>query len=306
MKLKYGEDCPPSTVYAILKREGLISKTYRKRRTKVHTKRYRRPWPGWLQMDFKYVPYRVLGKQLYQLSAIDHHSSWRFMRVYEDRSEQTVLMFLNELSAACPFPIWQIQTDNATEFTDKYSAGRGTKPTGAHAVDQWCDLHDIEHKLIPIGEKELNGKVECSHKYDDEEFYSLVRAETIDGLEVAVINHCRIWNTERHTKTLGWKTPDESVEHAQIVALALILAYKDLDLEKMLAIEYETRLTPLGTVTIQRDGSPPKPRKKPNFVNRYLQYTEWAGKPKIKSLFPAPLMSQIFPEIFHFPFSIFR
>ncbi len=42
MRLKYGENCPPSTVYAILKREGLISRTYRQQRSKAHTKRYRR------------------------------------------------------------------------------------------------------------------------------------------------------------------------------------------------------------------------------------------------------------------------
>ena len=178
MRLRYGANCPPSTVYAILKRAGLINKKYRKNRSKAHTRRYRRPWPGWMQLDIKYVPYPILEKKLYQVSAIDHHSSWRFIRSFEDRREETIVGFLTELEAACPFAIFQIQTDNGTEFTDKYSSGRGKGPSGSHAFDRWCEMHGIEHKLIPIGEKELNGKVENSHKYDDEEFYAFFRART--------------------------------------------------------------------------------------------------------------------------------
>ena len=58
---------PPRTVYAILKRAKMVSMKLAERLTKKHLKRYRRPWPGYLQMDFKYVPYKVDGKQLYQL-----------------------------------------------------------------------------------------------------------------------------------------------------------------------------------------------------------------------------------------------
>jgi hypothetical protein len=59
-----------------------------------------------MQLDIKYVPYPILGKQLYQVSAIDHHSSWRFIRSFEDRTEQTIVGFLTELEAACPFAIF--------------------------------------------------------------------------------------------------------------------------------------------------------------------------------------------------------
>jgi hypothetical protein len=204
-----------------------------------------------MQLDIKYVPYRVLTKQFYQISAIDHHSSWRLIRAYEDRTEATVIAFLNELVVECPFEIFQIQTDNATEFTDKYSSGRGVAASGSHVFDKWCDAHDIEHKLIPIGEKELNGKVENSHKYDDEEFFALYRAETPQDLEDATKEHCHIWNNERHTKTLGWKTPTETVEWAQLVALAGLLAYKNIDLQTLLSHQptLKTTATPLGSIT---------------------------------------------------------
>lgn len=44
---------PPSTVYAILKRQKMVSQQLSKSLTKRHLKRYRRPFPGFLQMDFK-------------------------------------------------------------------------------------------------------------------------------------------------------------------------------------------------------------------------------------------------------------
>lgn len=73
-----------STVNRILNRNGCISKKKAKRLTKRHLKRYRRPLPGYLQMDFKYVPYFIEGKQYYQLSCVDHHSSWRLIPMSED------------------------------------------------------------------------------------------------------------------------------------------------------------------------------------------------------------------------------
>ncbi len=66
---------PPSTVYAILKRGKVVSQKLAEKLTKKHLKRYRRPLPGYLQMDFKYVPYKINNEQLYQLSCVDHHSS---------------------------------------------------------------------------------------------------------------------------------------------------------------------------------------------------------------------------------------
>src|ERR1700749_4543680 len=53
----HGIKCHPSSVYRALKRLGSPLKKQRAQRTKKHTKRYRRPFPGYLQMDIKYVPY---------------------------------------------------------------------------------------------------------------------------------------------------------------------------------------------------------------------------------------------------------
>jgi hypothetical protein len=83
LKKKFNMICPPSTVAAILVRMGLISSEYRERLTKKHIKRYRRPLPGYMQMDVKYVPYKMNGRQYYEFNVVDHCTTWRLSRIYE-------------------------------------------------------------------------------------------------------------------------------------------------------------------------------------------------------------------------------
>jgi transposase InsO family protein len=299
LKKKFNIVCSPSTVAAVLKRAGLVTKQYRDRLTKKHMKRYRRPWPGYLQMDFKYVPYLIEGRQVYQLSAIDHHSSWRFIRSYPYRKLETVIKFLDELESVVPFEIIQIQTDNATEFTDKFSSfERGRRPTYTHEVDVWCMQRGIEHRLIPIGEKEINGKVENTHKWDDREFFSQIEVHTIDELQVETKDWNRRWNEERATKTLGWLTPNETLVQACVRSIA----YLQLSLKKA-ADEVPKRVR---TVTIGRSKvtatskelkqlkTPKKKTKRPTDVDRYLQYLDWEERQKLKSWIPLPLILKNF------------
>lgn len=214
------------TVHNILKRLGLISKAYRKRMTKRHNKRYRRPFPGYLQMDFKYVPFLIHGKQYYQLSCVDHHSSWRMIRMYPTKCRQVVRQFLDELIELCPFPIIQMQTDNDVAFTNKFVAKPSLAAT-IHPMNVWRDKHDIEHRLIPVGEKELNGKVENTHRQDDREFFAWINPGSLEELRAMSRAYERRWNNERATKTLNWLTPVQTLELANVRALAFLKFLKE-------------------------------------------------------------------------------
>ena len=288
LKRQFNIKCAISTVGAILKRRGLITEVYAARLTKKHLRRYRRPFPGYLQMDFKYVPYRIETKQLYQLSVIDHHSSWRFIRIYDSRSLENVVGFLEELYFNCPFAIMQIQTDNATEFTDKYSSGAGRSASGWHDFDKWCEARDIEHKLIPIGEKEINGKVERSHRSDDREFFSHgERAQTLSEMRRKAADHNYYWNELRATKVLQWQTPSEILVQAEVRAYVFLKAFLTNNPRKQM----EVIKTPGGEIIRPRQEKIKK-NKKPN---RYLQYLDWLDRQKLKLVPPlVPIFSILF------------
>lgn len=255
----YKEKCAVSTINNILRRNNFIGKEKAKRLTKKHLGKIHRPLPGYLQMDFKYVPYKVQDKQYYQLSCIDHLTSWRFIRIYPEKNTKNTILFLKELVQIVPFPIISIQTDNDAAFTDKYTSTLGA-PSRDHLVDKWCAENDIIHKLIPLGEKELNGKVENSHKQDDREFFSQVRALTPRALELASFSYNDRWNENRRTKRLCFKTPIETV----INAYAVVIAWMDL-----LMNEYQPNQKPIVGITLTGD--------------TYLKVNEIKQKKKIKT-----------------------
>jgi transposase InsO family protein len=142
----------------------------KKRRFKLkkHRKRYELVIPGLrLQLDVKYTPMKVEGRTAFVYVAVDECTRWRFAYSYLDLNAHWTLDFLDRLKKANPFPISTIQTDNGPEFTYKLM-GNGS---GSHPMDEWCDKYSIRHRLIPPGVKELNGKVERSHRIDADYFY---------------------------------------------------------------------------------------------------------------------------------------
>jgi transposase InsO family protein len=291
----FNVSCPPGTVFNVLMRLGCVSKSERKTRSKKHMKRYRRPVPGYLQMDVKYVPYMIEGKQYYEFNAVDHHSSWRLIRAYQTKSYESLDKFLAELEKECPFAVIQIQTDNGSEFTDKYRINSDGFPTGKHHLDVWCSANEVEHKLIPVGVKELNGKVENTHGFDDREFYSQGAVFlSYKSLEWNIRGWNDRWNNIRATKTLGWQTPNQVVEAAQI----RYLAYWNLWAEAAGSL---AKLNENGVFDLKTEILPaPKPRiikrsKKLTAVDRYLAWIEGEEKKSLKSIIAVPAMSQILP-----------
>lgn len=282
-KKLFSLNVPPSTCFAILRRAKIVGKKIAAQLTKRHLKRYRRPLPGYLQMDFKYVPYLIQGKQYYQLSCIDHHSSWRLIRCYKFKSIASVKLFLAELEEVCPFPIVEIQTDNDKAFTDKFDS-HGLGVTGQHELDRWCKDRGSAHRLIPVGVKELNGKVENTHKQDDREFFAMNDFKSYESIEISTRGYNDRWNSLRSTKALGYRTPNEVLEEAYIKALALHLIW---------GIKLVSDLSP--TAGGWPAAQPKKNRtRKTSAVDKYLKYLEWADKKKLPAFLTYPTMSQNF------------
>ena len=200
---------PRSTIGHILKREDLIPPKRLKHRKK-HLKRYQEPNPGdKVQADVKYVPYRVKAQQHYQYTAIDDCTRWRFAKIYYDLSVNNTEEFIKELIRAAPFKIKTIQTDNGIEFTYKFVSDPKCmdKEPKEHPLDILCKKHNIHHKLIPLGQCEINGKVERSHRIDEEEFYRLKTYTSLKELQLAFNQWIFYYNHERPHGGINKMTP---------------------------------------------------------------------------------------------------
>ena len=193
-----------------LRKKGLIRKVRRKKKSK-HTKRVFIEHPGqFTQIDVKYLTKTLKnGSRCYVYSFVDHASKWRFKRAFEMFGNLQTKNFVEELALHVPFQIRCLQSDNGAEFTNRFNSHPDAPKL--HLLDEWCNSNSIRHKLIPPGEKELQGLVERNHRQDDEELYHRIerRVETIAGLNTLLDEHCSWCNSKRRRKALAWMTAQE-------------------------------------------------------------------------------------------------
>jgi len=201
------------TIGKIIKTEGLVRK-YRLRKLQY---KYIKPslLPGELvEIDIKYVPGRIGGKRYYQYTAIDCATRWRYLKIYDNMANQYTLKFVNELRKVAPFEIKAIKTDNGACFTNRYTGYlNSSDPLNPklHPLDIECAKSNIPHYLIDPGKPAQNGKVERSHRSDQEIFYDRNRFKTLKDLERKI----RIWNTKYNDLEhcgLNGKTPNEMLK----------------------------------------------------------------------------------------------
>ena len=95
-----------------------------------------------------------------------------------------------------------LQTDNGTEFT--YT--KKTKRT--HPLDVICGTLGITHKRIRPLTPWHNGKVERSHRNDQERFYNHLSFYDYDDLIIQMKRY-RIRSNNIAMQTLGWQSPIE-------------------------------------------------------------------------------------------------
>ena len=180
------------TIGKIIKNEGL---TRRYRTRKLQCKYLKVPLrPGELvEVDIKYVPNEIQGKQYYQFTAIDCASQWRYLEIFDDMSSYSAVTFMKKLLRVASFRIRAIKTDNGSCFTNRYTGyAKSTDPLNPklHALDLFCQKENIIHYLIDPGKPAQNGKVERSHRSDQQTFYDNVKCATLEELRYKI----KLWN----------------------------------------------------------------------------------------------------------------
>ncbi len=201
------------TIGKILKAEGLVRK-YRMRRIKYKYIKAELKPGELVEIDVKWVPQRVVNKRYFQFTAIDCSSRWRFIRIYEGPTNFAAIDFLKELIKLAPFKIKAIKTDNAAYFTNRsngYLQSMNPMNPRLHDFDLLCHKSGIEHYLIDPGKPAQNGKVERSHRTDQEMFYDRNHFKNIEDLEEKI----RIWNGQYNNLEhcgLNGKTPNEMLK----------------------------------------------------------------------------------------------
>ena len=201
------------TIGKIIKKEGLVKK-YRTRKLQYKYIKVKPSIGELVEIDVKYVPKRLGRKRYYQFTAIDCASRWRYLKVYEHMGSSEAMNFLNEVIKIASFRIRAIKTDNGSCFTNRYTGYlKSSDPINPrlHSLDILCQKLNIIHYLIDPGKPAQNGKVERSHRTDQEMFYDRNKFKTIVGLRRSIRQWNIYYNNLEHI-ALNGKTPNEILE----------------------------------------------------------------------------------------------
>ncbi len=166
-------------------------------------------YPGQrIQIDVKFVPSCCLvnqatGKKFYQYTAIDEYSRWRYVEAFEEHSIYSSARFLEHLIQRFPMPIECVLTDNGMEFTKRFSTPGQVTLTAFQRVLQ---EHGIRRKLIRSFTSRHNGKVERSHRKDNERFYASHAFYSFEDFSRQLQAYNRRDYNQFPIRPLGWKS----------------------------------------------------------------------------------------------------
>jgi transposase len=167
----------PSGTWRILRRLDMsrLPASQRYRRHVDRWKRYEKPLPGHrVQIDVKFIaPLQGSRKKHYLFTAIDDCTRIRVLRIYDRLNQKTAIQFVDYVLEKLPFKVEVIQIDNGAEFQAQFHY---------HVLDA-----GIGHVYTKPATPRLNGKVERSHRIDQEEFYRMLEGVVIDDTERSTI-----------------------------------------------------------------------------------------------------------------------
>jgi transposase InsO family protein len=211
LKRDYGISTSVYGICRVLVRAGEIKP--RKTRPRKKPVYYQMNYPGQrVQVDVKYMPKMELKDrpepyQEYQYTAIDDCTRLRLVWVYQELCSANSVDFAKRMLAFFPFPVEEVQTDHGVEFTYIFMPW----VSKLHPFEEFLKGKGVRHKLIPIATPKQNGKVERSHRTDDEEFYNqrVFRKPSKRTKKLSLF--LDFYNNQRPHSALGWMTPLEKL-----------------------------------------------------------------------------------------------
>jgi len=193
-----------SSVYRILKQNGLNKLPKSASRRTVHTKRYAKKVPGHqVQVDVKFATFNdSSGNKIrrYQFTAIDDATRIRALKMYKRHNQTSAIDFIDYVIDKFPFRIHTIRTDRGHEFQARFHW---------HVEDK-----GMRHVYIKPRSPQLNGKVERSHRTDQEEFYQLLTYTDDVDLNKKLKAWENFYNFNRPHGAFDGKTPYEALKCA--------------------------------------------------------------------------------------------
>ncbi len=202
-------------LYYKMRRMGIYKKLPSKKKEQQPSEIISGTYPGEkVQIDVKYVPEECMTEELkwkkekyYQYTAIDEFTRIRYTWFTNEHSTYMSSEFVKRVVKYFPFKIETIQTDNGFEFTNRLSWNVSTRNRKT-MFEKILEELGIKHRLIKPYTPKENGKVERSHRKDQERFYYKNKFYSLEDLQTRGAT----WRKEYNNfpmQPLGWLSPNE-------------------------------------------------------------------------------------------------
>ena len=171
-------------------------------------------YPGQrVQIDVKFVPKSCLVGAAaeeggyYQYTFLDEYSRFRYLEAFQEHSTYSSAEFIRHCVKKFPFTIECVQTDNGSEFTNRLISGQASRPT---LFEETLEQLGIRHKLIRPYTPRHNGKVERSHRKDNEYFYASHKFFSFRDFQKQLAVRQRQYNAFP-IRPLNWRSPNQAL-----------------------------------------------------------------------------------------------
>ena len=129
----------------------------------------------------------------------------RYLEAFKEHSSYSSAEFIQHCVKRFPYAIECVQTDNGQEFTNRLNPQCSDKKTlFEETLEKLC----IRHKLIKPYTPRHNGKVERSHRKDNEYFYASHRFYSFEDFQ----KQLAVWNRKYNNfpmRPLNWASPKD-------------------------------------------------------------------------------------------------
>ena len=193
----HGVALNPTTIHRTFRAIGMpyLTKPKTRRRPK-QLRLFEKDQPGEsVQVDVKVI--RLKRERVFQYTALDDCTRFRVLRLYRRLNQHSSLHFFHEVRRAMPFPIRRVQTDHGTEFPLAFRLS--------------VEAAGCAYRYIQPRRPQQNGKVERSHRIDDEDFWQRHDFAELTEAEVALHAWEHRYNHHRFSMALGGLTPTEKL-----------------------------------------------------------------------------------------------
>ena len=202
-----------SGLYKFLRKGNLMG--VKLRNPKYVPKPYEKmQYPGQrVQIDVKFVPSScligdaALEGGYFQFTFLDEYSRYRYLEAFKDHSSYSAAEFIRHCVKKFPYAIECVQTDNGSEFTNQMNNLKTSRPT---LFQKTLEELGIQHKHIKVYTPRHNGKVERSHRKDNEYFYASHKFYSFEDFR----KQLAIWQYKYNKfpmRPLNWRSPRQAL-----------------------------------------------------------------------------------------------